>query len=433
MGIDDALHRAGDAVHDDLAALGAGDVDEVSLAVRGPQLGELLRALLAREALEAAVAALAEALVDAGERRAEHRGDDLGGLARSAQIARRDGADLSAMQTLGERASLRAARVVELDVGMALEPTREVPVGLAVPYEKQPAHGHSITRRGPRVKRAAMVILNEESGMPQPFCLYCRAVLRGPLTCEPEHPVVDLATDQGREGLRSESFVATTAGGVELRRTWAWQRLLPMGLVAMGFAFVAARQFFAAVVVGMVAGAMIAVGALRSDARRILPLKPQLRALGARALPAPSPSAERMVGTIVSGTPMPGPFTGGECVGWVVEISLAEAGVMLRDGETRGLGIELRDGRGLRVPPGTLRMHMRARSDSMSSEALAQYVVRFEEGEELIRWDEARVLELRVGDQVELTAEVTGDDAIGYRGTGSLSFMTLDAPFVRRA
>jgi len=266
--------------------------------------------------------------------------------------------------------------------------------------------------------------------MRQPFCLYCRTALHGTESCDPEHPVVDLATPAGRDQLHAESFVTTSAVAIE-HRAWTWKRLLPMGLLVAGFAFVAAGQFFAAVVIGMVAGVTIALSAIRDDSSRA-PARPKLRAVGARALPTASTVAEHRVGTIVSGIPMPGPFTGQECVGWIVEIALAEAGVMLRDGETRGLGVELRDGHVVHIAPGMLRMHLRARSDSMSSDAIATYLASLDLAEELIRWDEARALELRVGDHVELTAEFASREVTGYRESAPLALRTLDVPFVRR-
>src|SRR5439155_22460370 len=80
-----------------------------------------------------AEAALAKIGIDARDRRAHDRRDDLGRLARAGEIARDDGADARTLaEALAERGGLHAPFVVERHVGVALPAAERVPVRLPV-------------------------------------------------------------------------------------------------------------------------------------------------------------------------------------------------------------------------------------------------------------------------------------------------------------
>ena len=92
-----------------------------------------------REARPAPDVHLAEARLD-DDRTAQPGRDDLGRLARAAEIAGIDRGDLLACEFLGERTRLLAAPLVERRVGLALPTAVPVPIGLAVANEDQRGH-----------------------------------------------------------------------------------------------------------------------------------------------------------------------------------------------------------------------------------------------------------------------------------------------------
>ena len=94
-----------------------------------------------RKALPFADVDLAE-LRSRNDGHVEARADDLGRLARSAEVARIHGIGALAGELLGERARLCPSVLVQRRVGVALEPLLDVPVGLAVANEEQLRHPH---------------------------------------------------------------------------------------------------------------------------------------------------------------------------------------------------------------------------------------------------------------------------------------------------
>ncbi len=71
----------------------------------------------------------------------ELRADDLGRLARPREVARVDRVERLARELVGKPARLLAAVVGERPVSVPLQAALRVPVGLAVPNEKELRHG----------------------------------------------------------------------------------------------------------------------------------------------------------------------------------------------------------------------------------------------------------------------------------------------------
>ena len=66
--------------------------------------------------------------------------DDLAGLPRARQVARPDRGELRRRQPRRQLARLLASDVVELDIGVALQPAERIPAGLPVAREQDPTH-----------------------------------------------------------------------------------------------------------------------------------------------------------------------------------------------------------------------------------------------------------------------------------------------------
>jgi len=269
-----------------------------------------------------------------------------------------------------------------------------------------------------------------------PFCLDCRSALRGVRSCDPRHRVVDLARADGRDAMIHEVFERDVSTIEELPRPW-----LPPGLVlfavagvsiVIGVALLIAGQVLVALVIGACGLGAIAFGLEPRLAGQTPRTAARPRALGARAEPPWSVAPEKFVGTIESAVGTRSPFAREECAGWALEVSLAGAGVMLRDGVTSGMTIALEGGRTLIVPSEMLRLARGASSDDVDSDALSAHVAAVDE---LIAWDEARALVLRVGDRVEIVCSIReSDDAApsGYREVTATRLTAVDVPVVRR-
>src|SRR5690606_24629898 len=121
------------AVKQFVVALGVGDVGAGGES--RPVLGD-------RQALRDAVAALLEAVELLRAVEPERLADDLRGLARPRERARHEAGVVAASKRLGGCCGLRATRVVEGDVAVALQPPLAVPVGLSMAYEGDDRHAH---------------------------------------------------------------------------------------------------------------------------------------------------------------------------------------------------------------------------------------------------------------------------------------------------
>lgn len=263
--------------------------------------------------------------------------------------------------------------------------------------------------------------------MRQPFCADCRSVLRGTTECQPQHRVIEIADDEGRQQLAAVIWQPSGEVAVPRRGMSFALQYAPGLLLIGGIALVLSNHVFPAVVVGVIALGVLsfATGEQLSRARVSTPL----RATGASA--APWIDGERFVGTITDGVEEASPLGSATAVGWAAEISLAAAGVMLRDGATKGLTVALTDGRTLHVAAGMLRLAMRGRTDLLPSDHVATYVASLG----AIPWDEARALQLHIGDTVEITAPTTAAStapAVGYRDSAATELVTTDLPFVRK-
>jgi hypothetical protein len=276
------------------------------------------------------------------------------------------------------------------------------------------------------------------------LCVDCRTVQHGAGGCDPSHTVVDLARADGRDAVHRDvdrSLVTVTS-----ERPTEWRprllessnaRLLALGAVLLIACYILAdRRHYALAFVAFLGGIFAAglgasLAAAPSDSTKST--RRTERGSAARAEPPWSSTAETFVGVIVSTADTPSPF-GGQCAGWVLEVSLSGVGVMLRDGANEGMSIKLADERILAVPAGMLRIAKRARSDSLDADVVALHL-RALELEAALVWDEARVIVLMPGDAVEITAEaaeIPVDSSTGYRDVVQTTFATVDVPVVRR-
>src|ERR1700751_300422 len=92
-----------------------------------------------RQALPAPPVLLAQSRVE-DDRQLEPLAHDLGGLARPGKVARIDRVEVLIRQLFGGLPRLPPAEIAQRPVGVAMEATVGVPVGLAVANEQQSRH-----------------------------------------------------------------------------------------------------------------------------------------------------------------------------------------------------------------------------------------------------------------------------------------------------
>jgi hypothetical protein len=253
-----------------------------------------------------------------------------------------------------------------------------------------------------------------------PFCLDCRTVLRGARTCDSQHELVDLATAEGRELLVRLAFTYEDERWRLPIGVWMVGAVV-LGILAVAFAVNRYYLQTALSILGAIAFAGFAF-VPRSDRRRT-------KMLPARAAPPWSIGSEKLVGTIVSSQGTRSPFSAGDCAGWVLEVSLSGSGITLRDGVTAGMTLELADGRTLVVPSDMLRLQLGAGSDPIDSDRITAHVASVHDR---IAWDEARAVELRVGDRIEVVAPVREGGPSHYRDVRGVCLTAIDVPVIRR-
>lgn len=231
--------------------------------------------------------------------------------------------------------------------------------------------------------------------------------------------------------------VHETTRVIDRPRVWIPPGLSASGVALLsmlvGFALIFTDHLVIAFVVGICAFAVIGIAGSGSTVERKPPKVLTDRTIrGATAEPPWSAAPDKFVGTITSAAGTRSPFSREECAGWALEVSLAGVGVMLRDGATGGMTLDLGDGRTLTIPAEMLRLARGASSDNLDSVALDDHI---EEVAKEIEWDEARAIELRVGDRIEVVATASPTDEAepsGYRDITGSSLTVVDVPVVRR-
>lgn len=131
---------------------------------RAPSITMIGQALLAGEALEDPETSLAKIAIDhhlVGD--AQRRGDDARRLVGPREIAGHDDVDADLSQSLCQPSCLPPTDLVEPHVGVPLETTNGIPIGLTVPHQKdglRPPRGglgwvHGSKRSPPERRRPA--------------------------------------------------------------------------------------------------------------------------------------------------------------------------------------------------------------------------------------------------------------------------------------
>ncbi|HJL17031.1 MAG TPA: hypothetical protein RMH99_15305 [Sandaracinaceae bacterium LLY-WYZ-13_1] len=273
------------------------------------------------------------------------------------------------------------------------------------------------------------------------FCIDCRTLLDADETCDAGrfHRVVSLADDGGRERVRAQVWgppdlrhraanAAKVGGAGAFIQAAMDSCACPLEAAASveGLFLVVAAMLLVFVVVG---SAYWAIASLVSWIRR---RRARLRPTGVR--PPRPPPGDRFEGTVAAGARCEPPVGEEAGVAWGLEATSSDAigagPVLLCAGHTAGFRVELRDGRTLEVPAGRVRWRSgdEAETERVPGPTLRRWLASLDHREAdephpPLPADRGRVRTLRIGDRVELAADVerVAGAGAGYReGAGQL-------------